>query len=303
MFGDTNGVRDIFVRDRLEPLAGLQVQRVSVTSAGAQATGGGSDRPRVSDTGRYVAFESSATNLVAGDTNGVRDIFVRDRTANVTTRMSVSSTGEQSSEVSFGAALSGNGERVVFTSSEILTPADGNDLPDVYGRPVTGGTTGRDSVGPGGVEAQGGSGGATISADGTLVAFTTNAANLSALDTNVATTCMCGTARRAPCGWSACRAGRPPFGRSMPRSAPVAVRSPLRPNRSARSRQQVWSQAPHELRRPSKCPPHCGAVGGPVEHQPFAGGRAGRSDDGGADPRNGPVGTTKVLFGGTPPRD
>ena len=130
-----------------------------------------------------MAFESSATNLVANDANGVRDIFVRDRTTSVTTRISVSSTGSESSNVSFGAAISGNGERVVFTSSEILVPADKNGLPDIYGRPVGAGST-NNSVAPGGVEANGGSGGAAISADGTLVAFTTNAPNLSALDTN-----------------------------------------------------------------------------------------------------------------------
>lgn len=69
--GDTNGVSDVFVYDRDSET----IERVSIATAGTQANGG-SSIPTISDDGRYVAYESSATNLVAGDSNGAIDIFV-----------------------------------------------------------------------------------------------------------------------------------------------------------------------------------------------------------------------------------
>jgi len=72
--GDTNGVADIFVHDGLSGTT----TRVSVSSAGAQADGD-SGRPSISSNGRYVAFDSAATNLVTGDASAIRDIFVHDR--------------------------------------------------------------------------------------------------------------------------------------------------------------------------------------------------------------------------------
>ena len=74
--GDTNGVPDVVVRER----ATGRLMRVSVASDGAQANGA-SGWPRISASGRYVAFWSEASTLVAGDTNGVRDVFVHDRDA------------------------------------------------------------------------------------------------------------------------------------------------------------------------------------------------------------------------------
>src|SRR5438034_510973 len=79
---DTNGVRDVFVRDR----AMSTTERVSVSSDGTQSNGA-SLYPSISSDGRFVAFQSEATNLVDNDTNGVTDIFVRDRNMNVTERV------------------------------------------------------------------------------------------------------------------------------------------------------------------------------------------------------------------------
>ncbi len=73
--GDTNGFSDVFVRDRLSGTT----ERVSVDSGGAQGINGGSSSASISADGRFVAFDSYATNLVSGDTNGHRDVFVRDR--------------------------------------------------------------------------------------------------------------------------------------------------------------------------------------------------------------------------------
>lgn len=93
--GDTNGASDVFVRDR----GTGTTTRVSVGAGGAQASGA-SDSPSVSADGRYVAFRSPASNLVSGDTNAAADVFVRDRGAAATTRMSVDSAGEVSGEKS-----------------------------------------------------------------------------------------------------------------------------------------------------------------------------------------------------------
>src|SRR6516225_6393929 len=88
--GDTNGVRDAFVCDRWTGTT----TRASVSSAGVQGNALSSE-PVVSSNGHYVAFYSDATNLVTGDTNAVRDVFVRDLIAGTTTRVSVDSAGAQ----------------------------------------------------------------------------------------------------------------------------------------------------------------------------------------------------------------
>jgi Tol biopolymer transport system component len=110
--GDSNGVADVFVRDRT---AGT-TERVSVDGAGGQANGA-SYVPSVSADGRYVAFQSAASNLVGGDTNGADDVFVRDRTAGTTIRVSVGAGGVQANGASGSPAMSANGGFVAFDSS------------------------------------------------------------------------------------------------------------------------------------------------------------------------------------------
>src|SRR5206468_11775787 len=82
--------------------------RVSVDSAGIEGNGDSFD-PSLSATGRWVAFQSFATNLVAGDTNRDRDIFVHDLTTGETVRVSVNSAEIQGNSESFFASLSANG--------------------------------------------------------------------------------------------------------------------------------------------------------------------------------------------------
>src|SRR5262249_22544698 len=110
--GDTNGARDVFVRD----LQTGETTRVSVSSSGAEADGD-SFAPALSADGRYVAFASAATNLVAGDTNDANDVFVRDRQTNTTTRVSVGHEGSQANGGSDQPSLSGDGRLVAFTST------------------------------------------------------------------------------------------------------------------------------------------------------------------------------------------
>src|SRR5690349_24424525 len=88
--GDTNGKLDVFLRDRQSGRTVL----VSVARDGGPSDDG-SDVAAVSDDGRHVAFFSGVTNLVAGDTNGVEDVFVRDRVAGATIRASVRTDGKQ----------------------------------------------------------------------------------------------------------------------------------------------------------------------------------------------------------------
>lgn len=117
--GDDNGTRDIFVRD---VVAGT-TERVNVGSEEQQADSqsgfsvhGGSATPDISADGRYVTFDSSARNLVAGDTNGAIDSFRRDRLAGTTVRVSVSDVEEQADAASSDTAVDDSGLVVTFIS-------------------------------------------------------------------------------------------------------------------------------------------------------------------------------------------
>jgi hypothetical protein len=120
---DTNGQQDIFRHDRT---TGVTI-RVSVATDGTQANGHSTDA-RISADGRYVVFESLATNLVAGDTNQLGDIFLRDVLASTTTRLSVSTTGGQSNRESYLPSISDDGGRVVFLSDATTLDATPDPL-------------------------------------------------------------------------------------------------------------------------------------------------------------------------------
>ena len=177
--GDTNGVVDVFVRDRV---AGA-TERVSVSSSGAQANG--SVSAAMSADGRFVAFSS---DLVAGDTlEDLDDVFVRDRVAGTTKRVSVSSTGAQANDSSKSPAISADGRFVVFGSgASNLVAGDTNGAYDVFVRDRVAGTTERVSLTSTGAQVNHGSnvGAGAISADGRFVVFDSTASNLVAGDTN-----------------------------------------------------------------------------------------------------------------------
>jgi Tol biopolymer transport system component len=118
----------VFVRDRV---AGA-TSRVSVGAAGEKANGD-SGLPAVSASGRFVAFESAASNLVPGDTNGASDVFVHDRATGATTRVSVTSGGAQANGGSFDPAISADGRFVAFNSdASKLVSGDTNGKFDVF---------------------------------------------------------------------------------------------------------------------------------------------------------------------------
>lgn len=109
--GDGNGAADIFLRDRATGVTTL----VSVSSSGIKGNGQ-SNVPSISKDGRFIAFESAATNLVAGDTNGFTDIFVHDTQTGTTTRVSLTPTLGQANGHSSAPRISPNGARVVYES-------------------------------------------------------------------------------------------------------------------------------------------------------------------------------------------
>ncbi|MEN6642914.1 MAG: Ig-like domain-containing protein [Armatimonadia bacterium] len=178
--GDTNCYPDVFVHDCTTG----STTRVSVATGGAQANGD-SDRPSISADGRYVAFVSEASNLVAGDTGDFQDVFLHDRTTGTTTRVSVATGGAQANGHNFDPSISADGRYVAFSSwGSNLVAGDTNERDDVFVHDRTTGTTTRVSVATGGAQGDSTSGYPSISANGRYVAFESEASNLVAGDTN-----------------------------------------------------------------------------------------------------------------------
>ncbi|MCH8815339.1 MAG: PD40 domain-containing protein [Chloroflexi bacterium] len=180
--GDTNGVQDIFVHDRQTG----ETTRLSV-STGGQEGNGDSERPGMSDDGRYVVFDSAASTLVADDTNGTPDVFVHDRQTGTTTRVSLDSQGAQGDGRSTHSAISGDGRYVVFDSwTTNLVTGDTNGVGDVFVHDLQTGATERVSLDSSGNQANGESRyPPALNEDGRYVAFTSVANNLVTGDTNV----------------------------------------------------------------------------------------------------------------------
>jgi len=126
--GDTNLVADVFLHDRLTGAT----ERVSLDSSGIQGNET-SELSSVSADGRYVAFASYATNLVEGDTNGWKDVFLRDRQTGETTLLNVTSAGVQGRHGGFSPSITPDGRWVVYWSpSHNLVPGDTNTAHDVF---------------------------------------------------------------------------------------------------------------------------------------------------------------------------
>jgi Tol biopolymer transport system component len=203
--GDTNGARDIFAR--IDPVSSgggpvlnfASTERVSVASDGTQANGP-SFNPSVSANGRFVVFSSEATNLVPGGTNGVRNIFLRDRTTGTTRRISIAMNGQQPNAACDNPVVSADGTWVAFESTatnlipQRVTVASRSH---VYLCHVPTGTIFNCSYNPATAQEGGGSSNnPTISDDGLTVAFDTLATNLGVSDSNSARDVY--TYRRSP---------------------------------------------------------------------------------------------------------
>ena len=179
--GDTNGRSDVFVRDRKLD----KTTRVSVSSSGHQANGESLD-PALSANGRYVAFESNASNLPPN--LGAFQVFVRDLKLHKTTMVSVSPNGEAPNNESFGPAISANGRYIAFDSRADLVSHGGGgqprNIPDIFVRDQTRGKTRLVSVSSSGRQSNNQSFSPAISANGRYITFESRAANLVHHDTN-----------------------------------------------------------------------------------------------------------------------
>jgi Tol biopolymer transport system component len=169
------------------PALGIFVKDLTtgVTTSITPGTGiGSSYNPVFSPDGSKIAFNGGEA-LVAGDTNNAYDVFIRDLTSGVTTRVSTDSAGAQVNNHSSGVQFSLDGSKVVFTSmANNLVAGDTNYTSDVFVKNLTTGVVTRVSTGAGGEQGNAGSTDASFSPDGTKVLFTSNATNLVAGDTN-----------------------------------------------------------------------------------------------------------------------
>jgi Tol biopolymer transport system component len=165
--GDTNAYSDVFVHDRQT----ATTERVSLATGGWQADYGGLG-PSISSDGRFVAFRSTATNLVAGHMNSVYDVFVRDRQSGTTELVSVTTGGAEGNGNSDYCSIAGDGRFVAFLSGATnLVPGDTNNNPDIFVHDRQSATTVRASVASDGTQIDSYSAHPSISADGRFVAF------------------------------------------------------------------------------------------------------------------------------------
>jgi Tol biopolymer transport system component len=179
---DTNQTTDVFVRDRLTGT----VELVSANPSAGVGNGASGNSPMaISGDGRYVAFDSDSSDLVPGDTNGQRDVFIRDRNLGTTQLVSVGLGGAPSDGYSYTGSMSRDGRFVVFPSlASNLVASDTNASWDVFVRDLQTGTTELASVSSNGVQGNDWSAGGSISGDGRYVAFQSVSTNLVSGDTN-----------------------------------------------------------------------------------------------------------------------
>jgi Tol biopolymer transport system component len=176
--GDRNYATDVFVYDHLRD----RMRLASVASNGRQGNHP-SFRPRISANGRYVSFVSAADNLVRGDDNDARDVFVHDLRRGGTVIASLGDGGQLPDDGSSGAAISADGRYVTFDSfAENLDPHAPDDS-NVYVRDLRRGTTTLASGGLGGPSTNSGLA-PSISDDGRRVAFESFSPQLVPGDTN-----------------------------------------------------------------------------------------------------------------------
>jgi hypothetical protein len=126
--GDANGFADVFVRGP------LGIERLSVDSGGTEGNAS-SHKPTISADGSRVAFQSDASNLVGGDTNGFGDVFVRHRPSGTTMRISLASGGMEGNGTSLRPSISADGDEIAFHSlASNLVAGDSNGFADVFVR-------------------------------------------------------------------------------------------------------------------------------------------------------------------------
>jgi Tol biopolymer transport system component len=187
---DANNVGDVFAWSRADG----SIRLISLNSAGGQGSGS-SGISAISLDGRFVAFESLAANLVAGDSNGARDIFLRDRDPDLdgffdevnatTVRASISNAGLQANADCNTPDISDDGQVIAFQSAASnLTAGANNGIAQIFARVRSSSRTELLSRTQSGQPGDGASAFPAVSADGTVIAFESRATNLVAGDTN-----------------------------------------------------------------------------------------------------------------------
>ncbi len=178
---DLNSVPDIYVKD----LRTGAIEVASRTAEGAESDGDSFWNPAISADGHSVAFWSEATNLVPGDTNGVIDIFAKDRQSGAVERISVAADGSQANGHSYNLSMSDDGMVIAFWSeASNLVAGDTNNAADVFVRDRVAGTLERISVAGDGSQGNAASYNPTVSPDGRIIAFWSEASNLVPGDDN-----------------------------------------------------------------------------------------------------------------------
>jgi len=179
--GDTNGVSDIFEKT----LATGGVKRLSTNSTGQQANGG-SREARYSPDGKKIVFTSDATNLIAADSNGQPDLFVKDLATGKVQRVSLTYVGRQINDAATNPSFSPDGKKITFVSwATNLLAGDTNGAPDIFVRDLVTGDVARANVSRTGAQSNGWDDfPGLFRANGNEVVFPSNGTNLVGADTN-----------------------------------------------------------------------------------------------------------------------
>lgn len=183
---DTNNTADLFIKDLITG----QVSRVNTSAIGEQATGektGNIFAATFSADGNKVVFASAATNLVAGDTNKVTDVFVKDLITGVINRVNITGNGTQANgnTLTDDIHFSADGTKVIFTSAaNNLVAGDTNKFNDIFIKDLVSGVISRVSVSSTGAQGDYGSSNASFSSDGTKIVFESDASNFFSGDIN-----------------------------------------------------------------------------------------------------------------------
>jgi Tol biopolymer transport system component len=178
--GDTNDLPNIFVRDRLTG----ETKLVSRTPSGAPGNGE-SWSPSISADGHWIAFQSTASDLIGGDTNGTSDVFLYDNTTDTVTRVSVTSSGGEADGWSSWPAMSADGNIIAYESeASNLVAGDTNTFADVFLLDRETATVTRINVAADGSETNGYSHWPSLSGDGRYTAYLSYASNIVAADSN-----------------------------------------------------------------------------------------------------------------------
>jgi len=178
---DTNNYSDLFLHD----MQTKETKRISFGFDGSQASGPSSSRASISYDGRYVTFQSDASNLAENDFNNATDVFMYDNVTQTISRISISSEGVASNSTSLAPAISGDGRLVVFRSfASNLVPDDSNNQFDIFLHDRQTSQTTRISMASDGSQSNGNSLSVNISEHGRHITFLSDATNLVPNDTN-----------------------------------------------------------------------------------------------------------------------